>query len=275
MASLSLTNVCIDYPVFGAHATSLKRTVVAAVTGGMIGRETGVTTIHALQDITLTLRKGDRLGIMGHNGAGKTTLLRTLAGVYPPTKGRYRRQGSLSSLIDPMLGVEMEFSGYENIRLCGILKGLNSQEIAALTPEIAEFSGLGEYLDMPVRTYSTGMLMRLAFSIATTVRAEILIMDEWLSVGDASFRQKSEQRIRDVVDAAGILVLASQSRHLIEKECNRFVELSHGKIVRDEPIGPGPDAAVPAAAPQPAPQPALTPQPKPQPALEPQPAGRG
>ena len=261
MASISLSNVCIDYPVFGAHATSLKRTVVAAVTGGMIGRETGVTTIHALQDITLTLRKGDRLGIMGHNGAGKTTLLRTLAGVYPPTKGRYRRQGSLSSLIDPMLGVEPEFSGYENIKLCGILKGLTPQEITALTPEIADFSGLGEYLDMPVRTYSTGMLMRLAFSIATTVRADILIMDEWLSVGDASFRQKSEQRIREVVDAAGILVLASQSRHLIEKECTRLVELSHGRIVRDEPIG---QAAEPdGSQAQPVPQPESVPQAQP------------
>jgi len=261
MASISLSNVCIDYPVFGAHATSLKRTVVAAVTGGMIGRETGVTTIHALQDITLTLRKGDRLGIMGHNGAGKTTLLRTLAGVYPPTKGRYRRQGSLSSLIDPMLGVEPEFSGYENIKLCGILKGLTPQEITALTPEIADFSGLGEYLDMPVRTYSTGMLMRLAFSIATTVRADILVMDEWLSVGDASFRQKSEQRIRGVVDAAGILVLASQSRHLIEKECTRLVELSHGRIVRDEPIG---QAAEPdGSQAQPVPQPESVPQAQP------------
>jgi lipopolysaccharide transport system ATP-binding protein len=234
MALLALTDVSIDYPVFGAHSNSFKRTVAAAVTGGMIGRETGVTTIHALQDITLALASGDRLGIMGHNGAGKTTLLRTLAGVYPPTRGTYRLEGKISSLIDPMLGVEPEFNGHENIKLCGLLKGLSSQQIEDLMPEIAAFSGLGEYLDMPVRTYSAGMLMRLGFAIATSVRADILLMDEWLSVGDATFQEKSRERIREVVDAAGILVLASHSRALIDRECNRLIELSHGRIVRDE-----------------------------------------
>jgi len=234
MALLALDAVSIDYPVFGAHSNSFKRTVAAAVTGGMIGRETGVTTIHALQDVTLTLESGDRLGIMGHNGAGKTTLLRTLAGVYPPTRGTYRLEGRISSLIDPMLGVEPEFNGHENIKLCGLLKGLSPQQIEDLMPEIASFSGLGEYLDMPVRTYSSGMLMRLGFAIATSVRADILLMDEWLSVGDATFQEKSRERIREVVDAAGILVLASHSRALIQRECNRLVELSHGRIVRDE-----------------------------------------
>ena len=234
MALLALDAVSIDYPVFGAHSNSFKRTVAAAVTGGMIGRETGVTTIHALQDVTLTLESGDRLGIMGHNGAGKTTLLRKLAGVYPPTRGTYRLEGRISSLIDPMLGVEPEFNGHENIKLCGLLKGLSPQQIEDLMPEIASFSGLGEYLDMPVRTYSSGMLMRLGFAIATSVRADILLMDEWLSVGDATFQEKSRERIREVVDAAGILVLASHSRALIQRECNRLVELSHGRIVRDE-----------------------------------------
>ena len=234
MALLALDAVSIDYPVFGAHSNSFKRTVAAAVTGGMIGRETGVTTIHALQDVTLMLESGDRLGIMGHNGAGKTTLLRTLAGVYPPTRGTYRLEGRISSLIDPMLGVEPEFNGHENIKLCGLLKGLSPQQIEDLMPEIASFSGLGEYLDMPVRTYSSGMLMRLGFAIATSVRADILLMDEWLSVGDATFQEKSRERIREVVDAAGILVLASHSRALIQRECNRLVELSHGRIVRDE-----------------------------------------
>jgi lipopolysaccharide transport system ATP-binding protein len=228
MARLSLHNVSIDFPIFGAHAASLKQTLASAATGGRIGRETGVAVIQALRDVSLDLRDGDRLGIVGHNGAGKSTLLRTLAGVYPPTRGRYVRVGTVSSLIDPMLGIEMDATGHENISLRGLILGLKRREMTRLIPDIAEFSGLGDYLDMPVRTYSTGMLMRLGFSIATSVRSDILLMDEWLSVGDAEFKQRAEERLRDVVSNTGILVLASHSPELISRECNQVIELSHG-----------------------------------------------
>jgi lipopolysaccharide transport system ATP-binding protein len=228
MAQLTLDNVSIDFPIFGAHAVSLKQTLASAATGGRIGRETGVAVIEALRDISLDLKEGDRLGVIGHNGAGKSTLLRTLAGVYPPTRGRYARTGTISSLIDPMLGIEMDATGYENITIRGLILGISHREMATLIPEIAEFSGLGDYLEMPVRTYSTGMLMRLGFSIATSIRADILLMDEWMSVGDKEFRQKAEERLREIVSDTGILVLASHSRELIERECNRVVELSHG-----------------------------------------------
>jgi|694.fasta_scaffold32452_7 lipopolysaccharide transport system ATP-binding protein len=228
MAQLTLDNVSIDFPIFGAHAVSLKQTLASAATGGRIGRETGVAVIEALRDISLDLKEGDRLGVIGHNGAGKSTLLRTLAGVYPPTRGRYARTGTISSLIDPMLGIEMDATGYENITIRGLILGISHREMATLIPEIAEFSGLGDYLEMPVRTYSTGMLMRLGFSIATAVRSDILLMDEWMSVGDAEFKQKAEERLRKIVSNTGILVLASHSPELIERECNRVIELSHG-----------------------------------------------
>lgn len=237
MALLSLSGVSIDFPVYGANAISLKTTLTAAATGGRIGQDTGVTIVEALRDITLELRDGDRLGLVGHNGAGKSTLLRTLAGVYPPSRGTLRCEGTISSLIDPMLGIESDATGLENISLRGLIMGLSAATIRDLIPEITEFSGLGGYLSMPVRTYSTGMMMRLAFSIATCVRSDILLMDEWLSVGDAEFRVKAEKRLRDIVDEAGILVLASHSYELIARECNKVMELSHGTLSRPATAG--------------------------------------
>lgn len=187
--------------------------------------------------MSLELRDGDRLGLVGHNGAGKSTLLQTLAGVYPPTRGRYRRAGSVMSLVNPMPGIEREATGYENIMIRGLVLGLDRPTIRRLSPGIAEFSGLGDYLRMPVHTYSTGMMMRLAFAITTCVRADILLMDEWLSVGDAEFRRVAEERIRGMVAESGILVIASHSADLIARECNRVIELSHGTVVRDERLG--------------------------------------
>lgn len=239
MALVHLQNVGVEYPIYGAHALSLKTTLASAATGGRIGFHTGVTVVHAIRDVTLELRDGDRLGVVGHNGAGKSTLLQTIAGVYPPTTGTYRREGTVSSLINPMLGMEMDASGYENIMIRGLIIGLNRRTIQRLTPDVAEFSGLGDYLDMPVRTYSTGMMMRLGFSIATAVRSDILLMDEWLSVGDADFRQRAEDRLRDILANTGILVLASHAWDLIERECNSLIEMSHGAIARSTAVGPG------------------------------------
>lgn len=228
MVSLRLEHVSIDYPVFGARAGSLKTTLANAATGGRIGQDAGVTVVQALRDICLDLREGDRLGVVGHNGAGKSTLLQTLAGVYPPSRGAYHRQGSVASLINPMLGIELDATGYENIVIRGLVLGMDRASIRRLTPDIVEFSGLGNYLAMPVRTYSAGMMMRLAFAIVTAIRTDILLMDEWLSVGDVQFQQQAEARLRHVVSNAGILVLASHSRGLIERECTLILELNHG-----------------------------------------------
>lgn len=233
MTRVLLEDVSLDYPIFGANAYSLKTSLTAAATGGRIGREAGVTVVQALSEVSFELRDGDRLGVVGHNGAGKSTLLRVIAGVYPPSRGSVHLRGSIASLIDPALGIEMEATGYENIRIRGLIAGMRLAAIRKITPDIAEFSGLGDYLSMPVRTYSTGMVMRLSFSIATAIHADILVMDEWLAVGDAAFQTQAEQRLREVIDNTGILVLASHSAELIDRECNRRLELSHGAVVAD------------------------------------------
>lgn len=226
-----LRDVGLDFPVFGNKAKSFKNTIAASVTGGRIGKDAGVSVIQSLRNINLELRAGDRLGIMGHNGAGKSTLLRLLAGVYEPTVGEYRREGSVASLIDPNMGIEPDATGVENIVLRCLMMGYTRKQIDTFTSEIIDFSGLGEYMYMPVRTYSTGMLMRLSFSISTCIKADILLMDEWLSVGDAEFRSKAEVKMREVLKATGILILASHSPELLLNECNKFVNLEHGRIV--------------------------------------------
>ena len=175
MPSISLKKASVSFPIYGAGSASLKKTLAASVTGGRLGKETGVRVVQALSDIDLELRSGDRLGLIGHNGAGKSTLLRTLAGVYEPSSGDFERRGSVASLIDPSLGIEADATGIENIMLRGLVMGMSKKQVDALTDEICEFSGLGEYVNMPVRTYSTGMLMRLAFSISTSVEADILL----------------------------------------------------------------------------------------------------
>jgi lipopolysaccharide transport system ATP-binding protein len=234
--SISLRNVSVHFPIYGAGAVSLKKTLAASVTGGRVGKETGIRVVQALHDISFELKGGDKLGLVGHNGAGKTTLLRLLANVYTPSAGQFERRGTIASLIDPSLGIEPDATGMENIMLRGLVMGLSKKEIDRLTPDICEFSGLGEYLDMPVRTYSTGMMMRLAFSISTSVQADILLMDEWLSVGDAAFTERAEQRMREVVARSGILVLASHQPELIARECNQIMHLEHGRIVGQETI---------------------------------------
>ena len=152
MALISLKNASVSFPIYGAGSASLKKTLAASVTGGRLGQETGVRVVEALSGINLELKSGDRLGLIGHNGAGKSTMLRMLAGVYEPSSGDFFRQGTVASLIDPSLGIEGDATGIENIMLRGLVMGMSKKEVDALTPDICEFSGLGEYVNMPVRT---------------------------------------------------------------------------------------------------------------------------
>jgi lipopolysaccharide transport system ATP-binding protein len=237
MSSIVLDRAGLELPIYGTINRSLKGRVMASATGGRIAAASRhVSVVQALKDVTLDFRPGDRVGLMGHNGSGKTSLLRMMAGIYEPTAGRIEVKGRISSFINLGLGMDLEATGRENILLCGLMFGLDYDEIRRLTPSIEEFSGLGDFLDMPVRTYSSGMTMRLVFSIVTSVPAEILLMDEWLSVGDAEFIVMAEKRLRELIDAAHILVLASHSEPVIRGLCNVIVRLEHGEVVGVERI---------------------------------------
>jgi ABC-2 type transport system ATP-binding protein/lipopolysaccharide transport system ATP-binding protein len=229
-ASIMLQNINVDFPIYSGGGRSLKKTLVAIGTGGRINRGGGRVSVEALREVSFTLEHGDRLGLVGHNGAGKTTLLRVMAGVYEPTAGLVRVQGRISTIFDFTLGLDFDATGYENIALQGMLLGLSKQDIASLVDEIAAFTDLGGYLDMPIRTYSAGMLTRLAFAVATAIDPEILLMDEWIAAGDAEFFHRAEARLHALVERAGILVLASHNLDLIRRYCNKVLWLEHGRL---------------------------------------------
>jgi ABC-type polysaccharide/polyol phosphate transport system ATPase subunit len=194
-----------------------------------------VTRIPALREISLEINEGQRLGIIGHNGAGKSTLLRLLAGVYPPTAGRRIVEGRISSLFDVMLGFEMDANGYENILFRGYLQGETPQSIKSKVPEIAAFTELGEFLNLPVRYYSAGMLVRLGFAIATAIHPEILLVDEVLSVGDLAFQNKARVRMREMMAKAQLIVMVSHDLNSVATFCDRVVWMDHGQVKQ---IGP-------------------------------------
>jgi len=234
MAFIEFNNVCVDFPIYNANSRSLKKRLIQIATGGQLGADKqGRVIVRALEGLSFTLKDGDRVGLLGHNGAGKSTLLRLLSGVYEPSFGTARIYGEIGSLIDNSVGIDPEATGRENIYLRGGLLGMTRAEISKQINEIIEFSELGDFVDMPLRTYSTGMHLRLAFSVSTIVRPEILLMDEWLSVGDEGFKHKAEIQMKELVQATNILVLASHSRDLILHTCNRVIWLEHGKIRMD------------------------------------------
>ena len=237
MAYVSAERISVEFPIWNPSRRSLKNAVLRATTGGRLARETATrVVIQALSDLSFEFSRGDRVGLVGHNGSGKTTLLRVLTGIYEPVRGRLDVTGRVSSLLDLSLGMDHEATGYENIVLRGVLMGLAPSAIEKKVDEIAEFSELGDYLSMPIRTYSSGMLLRLAFAVSTAVAPEILLLDEWLSVGDASFREKAERRLLEMIESSAIVVLASHDVDLIRRFCSRMLRLDHGRVISDEPI---------------------------------------
>lgn len=236
MANIKITKASVEIPVFNSASRSLTNSLVSAATGGLLTtHKGGHVSIRALSEIDLELKPGDRLGVIGHNGSGKSTLLRLLTGIYSPTSGTAERSGTIASLMDISFGINPDNTGRENIFLRGKLMGLSRKEIDQKINEIIEFSELGAYINLPVRTYSSGMLLRLAFSVATSIRADIVIMDEWLSVGDESFAERAEVRLNELVDDSEILVIASHSKELIQKTCNRVIWLEQGVIKKEGP----------------------------------------
>ena len=229
MARINLKNAGVDFPIVNASSLSLQLRLFQSV-GGKLMPHHQTVVVRALDGVDLALGDGDRLGIIGHNGSGKTTLLRVLAGVYVPNQGSATIEGSVSSFTDITLGMDPESTGWENIIFRCAFMGMSFQEGKRRSPAIAEFSGLGEYLNLPTRTYSSGMFLRLAFAISTSIEPEILIMDEMISACDSQFIEKAERRLHEVVDRANILALASHDMQTIQRVCNKVVWLEHGTI---------------------------------------------
>jgi ABC-type polysaccharide/polyol phosphate transport system ATPase subunit len=238
-----LDSVTIDFPIYDVKARSLRhRLVLDKVSslisargpnvGGAVRRDgQGVVIVRALDSISFELVEGDRVGLIGHNGAGKTTLLRVVAGIYEPAVGEVRTAGRLMPLFNIMEGMAPDLTGLEMIRVRGTLLGLSEKEIDERIPEIVEFCELGEYISMPVRTYSSGMLVRLAFAITTSVSSEILIMDEFIGVGDAAFLERAEARLKGFVEKVNIMLVATHSAAIVRQWCNKAILLEHGRIL--------------------------------------------
>jgi ABC-2 type transport system ATP-binding protein/lipopolysaccharide transport system ATP-binding protein len=235
---ISGQNLTVDIPILSMRARSLRTVALAKARaiGGRIVDTSRIPVVRALDNVSFELKEGDRLGLIGSNGAGKTTLIRVLADVYAPTSGQLYRRGALVPMFDIGLGFDEEATGYENIELRGMIMGMSRKEIASRMDEIAAFSELDNYLDLPIRTYSAGMTLRLMFSIATCVKGDIILMDEWIAVGDAAFREKAHRRMLEIVGNAGALVIASHDPQTLLRHCNLGMRLEKGRVTDFGPI---------------------------------------
>lgn len=240
MTSIALNNVCVSFPIYDGSHRSFRHALMKATTGGKIGSSArSRVQIEALTDVSFSLEEGDRVALIGHNGAGKTTLLRVLAGIYQPVSGEIVVKGSVAPLFDVSLGMSPDATGFENIRLRALYLGMSTAEINAKIEEIAEFTELGPFLDMPLRTYSLGMHTRLAFAVSTSIEPEILLLDEGIGAGDASFVERANARLSAFIERAGIMVLASHSQDLVSRFCNKALVMEHGRSIFFGPVEDG------------------------------------
>jgi ABC-type polysaccharide/polyol phosphate transport system ATPase subunit len=237
VVSITLENVVTEFEIYGMRP-SLRVALINRAIGGLVRRTTeggsrSRVVVRALDDVSLKLNHGDQLGIVGHNGAGKSTLLRVLSGIYEPVQGRVEVQGRVSPLFNTWPGIEYDDTGYENAVTCGLFLGMSRAEIARKMPMIESFAELGNYMALPVKTYSAGMLVRLGFAVMTATEPEILLLDEGLGAGDARFAAQARKRVEHLIEKSSIMVLASHSDDLILQMCNRAIMLEHGRIVAD------------------------------------------
>jgi ABC-type polysaccharide/polyol phosphate transport system ATPase subunit len=246
---ISLRGVTIDLPVQETRARSLRKAALGIAVGGVLMRSRNdQVSVRALSQINLDAHDGDRIALVGSNGAGKSTLLRVLAGIYPPTEGTITTHGEVSAVFDSSLGLDLNLSGYDNIAVACRYRGIDRATMESLRPSIVEFSGLGGFINLPMRTYSMGMMARLAFAITTSMTPDILVMDEWLATGDAAFMEQAQNRLRELVDEARILILATHSMPLVHTLCNKVAVLDHGKIAYFGPIADLPPGVYPPLA---------------------------
>jgi lipopolysaccharide transport system ATP-binding protein len=234
MARIEAKGLTIEFPLYHLGARSLKKRLLG--NARLHTDASNRVVVGALQDMSFTINRGERVALVGPNGAGKTTLLRTMAGVYEPAGGRISVEGNIGALIDVGAGMDADSTGRENIILRGLYRGMSDAECAELVEQVGEFSGLGEFLDVPIRTYSGGMGVRLAFAMATAIQPEVLLMDEWFLAGDANFMEKAEARLTELVGSADILVLATHSVEIVRRWCHRAIRLENGRITADGPV---------------------------------------
>jgi len=231
MPHISIENLTVEFAIFGASSRSLKNKILSQATGGRVmSNARDIVTVRAIDGLNLEINDGDRIGLVGHNGSGKTTLLRVLAGIYKPSGGAITIEGNIGALLDPTAGMDFESTGIENIYLRGYMLGMNRREIASKLDEIADFAELGDFLALPLRTYSAGMFARLAFAVSTAAQRDILLIDEGIGAGDEAFRKKAHQRIESLFHRTPIVVLASHSESLVGEFCSRRVELERGVL---------------------------------------------
>lgn len=242
MAHISIAGVSVEFAIYGSSSRSLKNALMAQATGGRImSGARDVVTVRAIDDLSLEIADGERVGITGHNGAGKTTLLRVLSGIYKPSRGVITIAGRVGTLLDPAAGIDAEATGIENIYLRGHLLGMNRREIETAIADIADFTDLGDFLMLPMKTYSAGMAARLAFGISTSLKHDILLIDEGIGAGDETFREKAQKRIESMFARTSIVVLATHDKELIAMHCNRTIEMSHGKLIASTMLTAGGD----------------------------------
>lgn len=231
MATIELRQVTVEFPIYNVSARMFKKSFLRLATGGSVFKDSKQhVVVRSLNNVNLSIKHGDRVGLLGHNGAGKSTMLRLLAKIYEPTYGQIKIEGHISSMLDLIQGMEPESSGYENIFLRGIVLGLKRKDIKKQIDEIAELTGLGDFLSMPIRTYSSGMLARLAFAISTSINPEILLVDEVLGAVDMDFFKKAQERMISLLNKSSIVVMASHSEDIIRQFCNKAAVLDNGSI---------------------------------------------
>ncbi len=236
MTRIELENVDVNFPIYDARTRSLKHRVLGLGTAPIGSSPHHRVLVRALRGVSLSIDSGDRLGLVGRNGAGKSTLLRVMTGIYEPEAGTVRVHGRVASLTNLTMGMDMEGTGYENILIRGLMLGLSRRESMERVEDIENFTELGDYLNLPLRTYSAGMLLRLAFGIATSIQPEIVIMDEMIGAGDKAFAEKASARLDRLMAAAHILVIASHVPSLLYRFCNKAALMREGQLIAIGPV---------------------------------------
>lgn len=235
MTNIILKNVYLNYPVFSSDSRSFKKNVLNKIKSEKFKKnKSDILHIQALKNINLKINEGDKIGVYGNNGSGKSSLLKIISGIYYPSNGIINVEGSINSLISLNAGFNENLTGKENSIFKLKLLGLKKDEINDKLDEIKNFSGLNEFFFLPIKTYSSGMLLRLSFSLSILCPHDILIMDEWLSVGDDKFQQQALSKINEIIQKSKILIIASQSKDVLEKLCNKIITLKDGIIVSEK-----------------------------------------